>query len=64
MHAAGEIFVKFCLKARYIFFPDMFFSIKGGTRRVSMKESDTLAFLVGERGRGGDMTEWWEVSKI
>ena len=55
MHAAGEIFVKLCLKARYIFFPDMFFSIKGGTGRVSMKESDTLAFVVGERARGGEI---------
>ena len=32
----------------------MFFPIKGGTGRVSMKESDTLAFLVevAEGGRG------------
>ena len=59
MHAAGEIFVKICLKARNIFFPDMFFPIKGGVGRVSMKESDTPDFLVGR-----DMTEWWEVSKI
>ena len=59
MHAAGEIFVKICLKARNIFFPDMFFPTKGGVGRVSMKESDTPDFLVGR-----DMTEWWEVSKI
>ena len=59
MHAAGEIFVKICLKARNIFFPDMFFPIKGGLGRVSMKESDTPDFIVGR-----DMTEWWEVSKI
>ena len=54
MHAAGEIFVKICLKARNIFFPDMSFPIKGGLGRVSMKESDTPDFIVGR-----DMTEWW-----
>ena len=37
----------------------MFFPIKGGAGRVSMKESDTPDFSV-----GGDMIEWWEVLKI
>ena len=50
IHAAGKIFVKICRKVRYIFFPDMFFPIKGETGKVSMKESDTLAFFGGGGG--------------
>ena len=42
----------------------MFFPFKGGTGRVRMKESDTLTFLLVGGGGDGDMTEWWEISKI
>ena len=60
MHAAGEIFVKICLKARYIFFFLICSSqSREGQEGWAWRKVIHLFFWWGR-----DITKWWEVSKI